>query len=313
MINRQRGAALIMALLLVAIVSAIATGLFYRQRILVQAATDQSFATQAYADANYAFFWAQKRLTILSQAQKHQHKSASVWPLVLPEITVASGNSVSASLTPANGLFNINNLAQGASAYLITFAQLIQQVDSRITENTAKQIALNTQQFMLPPQKNTKQVNPYMKLMPPYQASQRMMMSASELRLVSGVDKTLYLKIRPLLIALPSNNVPIDVNAAPSMILAALLNNQNAAEDVIAERRQQQGFSSDGKFLSLQVVQDNQIKNSPLEKQITTKFPKYYMLRVTVKHGKLKYNVVSLLTYAGKQPSIVRLRQGQSL
>ena len=312
-VKRQKGAALIMALLLVAIVSAIATGLFYRQRILVQSATAQSFSTQAYADANYAVFWAQKRLQQRYQANKKQQQLAIIWPLQLTKTVLRSGNQITATLTPANGLFNINNLAQGVSAYLTTFAQLIQQVDANIDSNTAKNIALSTQQFMLPPQKGNVQVDPYQKAVPPYRASQHMMSSASEVRLVSGMTKTLYLALRPYLIALPNKNVPINVNAAPKMIMAALLNNQSAAQDVISERNQQQGFSSTDKFLSLPVVQDNQMKDNPLDKQITTKFPQYYLLRVMVKHGKLKYNVVSLLQYSGDKPSMIRLRQGQNL
>lgn len=300
-----------MALLLVAIVSAIATGLFYRQRILVQSATDQSFATQAYADANYAVFWAQKQLQQRYQVNKKQ--PTLMWPLQLTKTVLKSGNQITATLTPASGLFNINNLAQGVSAYLITFAQLIQQVDANIASNTAKNIALSTQQFMLLPQKDKAQVDPYQKAVPPYQASQRMMSSASEVRLVSGMTKTLYLALRPYLIALPDKNVPININAAPKMIIAALLDSQSAAQDVISERMQQQGFSSNDKFLSLSVVQDNQTKDNPLDRQITTQFPQYYLLRVMVKHAKLKYTVVSLLQYSGDKHSMVRLRQGQNL
>ncbi len=61
----------------------------------------------------------------------------------------------------------------------------------------------------------------YQQKSPPYRAAHRLMISASELRLVDGFNSDLYQALSPYIIALPQVGTTIDVNAASEAVLIA--------------------------------------------------------------------------------------------
>ena len=69
----------------------------------------------------------------------------------------------------------------------------------------------------------------YLTMTPSYLAANRPLISVSELRLVKGVDRETYDKLAPLVCALPPGT-PLNVNTAPSSVLAALSETGDAVE-----------------------------------------------------------------------------------
>lgn len=315
--NQQTGAALIMALLLVAIVAAIAATIMFSQQVDIERNILENSAAQARADQRYVYYWWQQRYQQLSTLRQKQQQ-VPVWPQQLPTLTLVNGDIISASVVPANAHFNLNNLAQPVSQYLTVFQNLLEAVEPQLGTDQAKQIALSTQAWLITSQTSDNDNNPYAKMSPPYQAAHQPMASASELRLVEGMTRDLYQKVRPFIIALPDTNMPIDVNAASENVLLGLLGlNPSAVQDVLQYRRANQGFLQDSAFLGLQSVQaytgNTAQQGTDISKLITTKMPTYFLVHTVVKHDKMTFHYASILKYDAKQKSMTVLRQGQSL
>ncbi|MBL8250128.1 MAG: type II secretion system minor pseudopilin GspK, partial [Candidatus Competibacter sp.] len=89
----------------------------------------------------------------------------------------------------------------------------------------------------------------YNVLTPPYLAANRPMLSVSELRAIKGVDRESYEKLAPLVCALPSD-APLNVNTAPALVLAALVEDQDPKDiERALENRPTDGYKSVEEFL----------------------------------------------------------------
>lgn len=313
----QTGAALIMALLLVAIVAAISTTIMFSQQVDIQRSILQNTADQARLDNRYVLYWWQGRFSHLL-VRRDKQKQLPRWPQKLAVTQLVNGDAISAQVFPANARFNLNNLAQPVSQYLSIFASLIQAVDGDIGEEEAKKLALNTQQWLVSAQSGGAKGNIYGKMSPPYQAAHRPMSSASELRLVQGVTGDLFQRLRPYIIALPETNIPIDVNAAAKPVLMALLGlNESAVEDVLQYRRTNTGFLQIGTFLGLKSVQAYTGKTSVsgvnISNVVMAKVPTYFLVHTTVKHDKMQFQRYSIIAISSKDKIMTVLQQGQSL
>lgn len=315
--TQQSGAALIMALLLIAIVAAISTTIMFSQQVDVERAILQTTANQAHLDMDYANLWWQQQWQQLSVLRDKQQQLPK-WPQQLAPTTLANGDVVSATVTPATARFNINNLAQPVSQYLTIFTGLIQAVDQNIDAATAQQLALNTQQWLTPQTTGVQTNNPYATMTPAYQAAHQQMTSASELRLVQGITANLFQRLRPYIIALPSTDIPIDVNSAAEPVLLAMLGqNSGAAEEVIAYRNSRNGFLNSSVFLGLPSVkayaQSVASVASNFSKLFSTTAPTYFLVHAVVKHAKMQFQRTSVLQYSPQTKQFTVLQQGQSL
>ena len=90
----------------------------------------------------------------------------------------------------------------------------------------------------------------YTVLNPPYLAANRPFVSASELRLVKGVDREVYDKLAPYVCALPPGT-PLNVNTAPALVLAAL-GDELTLKDIesLLENRPAAGYKNVDEFLN---------------------------------------------------------------
>lgn len=315
--KQQSGAALIMALLLIAIVAAISTTIMFSQQVDVQRAILQNTANQAHLDMDYADLWWQQQLPQLMLVRDKQQQLPR-WPQRLAPTTLADNAVISATVTPATARFNLNNLAQPVSQYLSVFTHLIQAVDPDIDAATAQQLALNTQQWLTPQSTGVQTSNPYAQMSPAYQVAHQPMANASELRLVQGITAQLFQRLRPYIIALPTTNAPIDVNAASEPLLLALLGqNTSAAEEVLQYRNSQNGFLTASAFLGLTAVkayvQSLGATTNNFSKLISTTMPQYFLVQAIVKQAKMQFQRYSVLQYTVQTKTFTVLQQGQSL
>ena len=91
----------------------------------------------------------------------------------------------------------------------------------------------------------------YTVLNPPYLAANRPFLSASELRLVKGIDREAYDKLAPVVCALPPGT-PLNVNTASASVLAALGEAGLKPEDLerLLEERPAEGYKNVDEFLN---------------------------------------------------------------
>ena len=90
----------------------------------------------------------------------------------------------------------------------------------------------------------------YTVLNPPYLAANQPFASLSELRLVKGIDQEAYNKLVPLVCALPPG-VPLNINTAPALVLAALDDKVERADlERLLEDRPAKGYENVDEFLN---------------------------------------------------------------
>ena len=305
----NQGVAIIMALMIVAIVAALATVLMVGQRILINQTQLQITTDQTYFDVQYTLPWISNELEEILENSQQENIKSIVWPVVLPAQTLEDGNVLSIAIYPANARFNLNNLAIGAAPYLTLFANLIQAVDNKITPAHALQLAQNVQAWMIPMAANGDGVNPYATLSPAYQAPHMMMANASELRLVQGITPGLYAALKPYVVALPAQNVPININAASSVLLLALFNNNQSAVDAVMSYRTANGsFPNIAAFTGLPSLQATLgASQTQAQAWVTTDFPTYFLVITTLKGQDIEFHQSNLLQFSAENKTISSL------
>lgn len=307
-VSAQKGAALIMALLVVAITAVIASELMVSTQNQIQSVMIRQDAEQAYLDMTYVPLWVKFQAANMN-TDFVKNKKAPVWPQIMPQQAFDTGDILNARFMPANGRFNINNLASAISPYFQVFVNLLLVVEPQMTQETAKEITQNVQNWLLPATQNDER---YAKL--PYKAAHQQMASQSELRLVLGVDADLYQRLVPYIVALPNTNVTIDVNYASSILLAALLErDQAAADSVIAYRKMQGSFLTNAEFMGLQQVSSQSIQNSNLGSLISVGIPQYILAQADITRDNRSFHREWLLQYTPQTKRITTLVEGQTL
>jgi general secretion pathway protein K len=229
---RQRGVALIVALLVVALATVLIAGLLDRGE-LAHARTRNSLR-EAQAQA-YALGLEAYAAKVLTQDQAQGFDSAdSAWAVPLPPTPVPAGE-ISAVMNDLDGRFNLNNLDPSQPAiWYDQFRRLL------IALKLDPRLADNVKEWMNTPTASSADSDAfYLGQAVPYRTAQRPFLHVSELRLVKGIDGDTYAKLAPHVTALPPGT-KINVNTASVPVLMTL--DQNATAE-IAQAIWQQGHA----------------------------------------------------------------------
>jgi general secretion pathway protein K len=218
---RQRGVALVTAMLVVSLVTIAAVAMATRQQIDVRRAANLLHGEQAYAYAVAAESWA--RVVLRRDARDSEHDSLDEdWATALPPIAV-EGGLVSGRVEDRHGRFNLNNL--------ITEQGEVSEPDRkyfiRLLENLGLEQALADRlidwldrdiEVRIPAGAEDQE---YLLLEQPYRVANGPMVDISELRLVKGFGREELERLLPHVTVLPGAT-PINVNTATGAVLLAL-------------------------------------------------------------------------------------------
>jgi len=213
--RRQRGVALLVALLVVALATILIAALLDRGE-LAYARTRNALRVgqaEAYAQGLEAYAAA----VLLSTRNKGAADSnASPWAMPMPPQPVPGG-LIGATMRDLNGCFNLNNLAQNspqASQWLPVFQALLTQLglDLKIADSV---------QAWLGNGNGNDDTNRYLAQPVPYRPRHGVFTHVSELRLVQGVSAEAYARLAPHVCALPPGT-KINVNTATPPLLASI-------------------------------------------------------------------------------------------
>ena len=263
MADRERGAALLTVLLLVAIVAVIAAGALEKLRLSTRIAGNAGTTEQMRAFAGAAEALALARVGALAGMNASRTTLAGGWsgrPFALP---LPDGGLATARVRDGGNCFNLNGLVTAAapgvyaSAPLqrLTFAQLMRLTG--VPPQVADQIAgaaadwIDTDQDM---QANGAEDTTYLGRDPGYRTGGTLMADPSELRVLNGVTPEVYAALRPWVCALPiASPAPINVNTllpeqAPllAMLLPDRLPVETARRALLA--RPAQGYANTTAF-----------------------------------------------------------------
>jgi general secretion pathway protein K len=219
---RQRGVAILTAMLVVALGTMIAVNLMWKASLDLRRTTSALAADQGLMYLQGAEAWAGD---ILRQDQVDSIESdhlGEIWAAELPPIPV-DGGVISGRVEDLQGRFNINNLVtpQGEEDEIARrqFERLLEMLE---LDPSLAGVAVD----WLDPDSETRfpfgaEDDVYSGFDPPYRASNTVITSPSELMAMSGFELESYRLLLPYVTALPSGTT-LNVNTASDVLLASL-------------------------------------------------------------------------------------------
>lgn len=235
-IPAQRGVALLVALLVVALATVLIAGLLDRGELTAARTRNQLRAEQAQAYAQGLEAYAAKvLLQDLADDGNSIDTADDIWALPLPP-TPVQGGEIMATMSDLNGRFNLNNLDpayDNPPVWHDKFARLL------VALKLDPVLADSVRAWMDTSPEASANDNWYLSQPVPYRSAKREFNHVSELRLVMGVDGDIYAQLAPYVSALP-NGTLINVNTASAPVLMTL---GPSVTEQMAQALWQQGHS----------------------------------------------------------------------
>ncbi len=300
--GRQRGVALITAVLVVALAAVAAAAMTTRQTVDVRRAANVMDADQAQLYLLGAEAWAAQVL----RRDLKDNKTDSFdddWAVVLPAQTV-EGGAVSGAVTDLQGRFNLNNLVRGNKvdalalerfrrllAVLGLAPELASAVVDWLDENEEPLVDGGAEDSL------------YLGLQPPYRAGNGPMYSASELLQVHGVTPEIYAKLAPYVFAARPVTA-INVNTAPEPVLRALAADiSEEAVKKLVQRRKDKPWNTVAEFL-----QEEALAGTGIQAEGLAVASSHFLLQAEATVGRLtrRLNAVLYRPADGKVRTVLR-------
>ena len=284
---RERGVALITAMLITAMATMIAANLAWDnaldvRRTMVLLARDQAIQVALGAES-----WI---INILHQDLQDNDTDhlGEIWATELPGLPI-EGGEVFGAVQDLQGRFNINNLIDHDGAVdeesLEQFRRLLLALglDQRFAGIAADWLDWDIE----PAFPDGAEDSIYTGMIPPYRAANQTLSSISELAALDGMDRQTFRILEPHIAALPGRT-QINVNTATGAVLLSLDENLTLAdvESLIAER-EAGGFADIENSFSSLVSADvvNQIEEST----------QYFQLKVVVRIDTVRMTLYTVL------------------
>ena len=252
--GKQRGVALVTALLVVSLATIVAVAMATRLQVDVRRTGNLLHGEQAYAYALAAESWAEVILRRDAEDSKIDTLGEN-WATALPPIAV-EGGFVSGRIEDLQGRFNLNNLvgADGKPSVpdLEYFKRLLVLLEVEPGLATALLDWIDADINATLPDGAEDDI--YLLEDPPYRAANRPLVSTSELRLVKGFSPEIIALLAPFITALPEPTA-LNINTASPLVLQALhaeLATMDAEQ--IIEARGEDGFPELEAFLALDAL-----------------------------------------------------------
>ncbi|QSX41022.1 type II secretion system minor pseudopilin GspK [Shewanella cyperi] len=321
--QRQRGVAMIVVLLIVAMVAIIATNITGRNQLSMRRTLNQVQYDQAYWYALSAEELAKKVLKQDLDDSEGKVHLQQYWALADVVLPVEKGE-IAGKITDMRSCFNLNALARGSSD--LENGQPKMTLAAR--QFKALLVALGMDEFGAERLTHTLKdyldedtvTSPfgaedaeYESRNVPYRAANTLMSHRSELRAVMGFTQDVYLKLAPYVCAIPGEERQLlNINTLEverAALLAAMLDNSisvGEAESVI-NQRPGDGFDNVDEFWEL--VSSNTAKSDDKLKSSIVLDSKYFHLEAGAKVNEAVFRLDSVLRRAGNNQMDILTRQ----
>lgn len=219
--TRQRGVALVTALLVVSLATVAAVAMATRFQIDLRRTGNLLNGEQAYAYALSAESWAS--VVLRQDLQDSQHDSLDEgWSTALPPIPV-EGGFVNGRVEDLQGRFNVNNVVKvGGSVNKLQLEYYKRLLDLLGLEPELAPALLDWLDGDINATfPDGAEDDEYLRADIPYRAGNRPLVDVSELRLVKGYTPEVILALEPHVTVLPVPT-PININTATPIVLQAL-------------------------------------------------------------------------------------------
>jgi general secretion pathway protein K len=304
--NRQRGIALLTAILLVALGTILATGIAYQNAMTARRGTatfafDQSLGIAEAAEALAGYALAQD-----NKDNPNQDFPAENWAKPFGPVEVTPGVALEAKLEDATGRFNLNSLVKADGTAdpdaVAEFKYLLRMLE--LEEKWASLLVDWIDRDHEPYGFDGAEDSLYSSQTPAYRTPDRPITSISELLALPGFGRDRYLKLAPYVVALPQD-AKLNICTASGLVLDAMTatdSNKEGSKEysgtatVLEKSRQGACFPSKETFVSTLAQADQQkVGNRLLEKS------NYFRLTSIVTVGNTQFALYSLIYRNGSQ------------
>lgn len=303
--QRQRGIALITAVIIVTMASIAAVAMAHTLQLGIRRTSNILTADQIYLYTLGSEAWA--RGMLIRDLQDNDKKSYDGldedWAQELP-LTPVEGGDVQAQTSDLQARFNLNNLylskesseqdKQRVSLDLKLFQRLLILLD--LEESIAQATADWLDQDINPQFPDGAEDNSYLGNDLPYRTANNRMGSPTELRLIKGVTAEAYEKLLPYVATLPETTA-ININTADPLLLRAIVRDldEGRAEE-IANEREENPFKNTQSFIDKlkDLLEENKVKSEEIDPviSVTTRF---YQMETQVRMEDVSQRLRSLL------------------
>jgi general secretion pathway protein K len=314
-LKRQRGVALITAIIVVSIASVAAVAMTHELQLNIRRSSNILASDQGFLYTLGSEGWSRGMLIRDLKNNKQDDNYDGLdedWAQELP-LTPVEGGQVQAVTTDLQARFNLNNLyleaeaseeeKQRISQNLKVFQRLLAvlELPESIAQATADWLDEDINSLYPDGAEDLE----YLELDQPYRAANGFMASATELRMVKGVDHEIFKKILPYVTALPEPT-PINVNTAEAIVIQALAENLDEAdaEQLISER-EDNPFKQTTEFIAkLQALLDENKVNSQQITSLISVESHYFQMETVARMENSSQRLVSQL-YKGEEDVVV--------
>ncbi|MBD8725032.1 type II secretion system minor pseudopilin GspK [Oxalobacteraceae sp. CFBP 13708] len=303
-LTRQRGVAVVTAMLLTTLAISIVASLFWQQQVQVRSMENQRLQSQTKWIQRGALDWASVILRVNNNS--NYTSLDQVWATPLAETRLdqyiererIQGENFDASLSgqvlDATARYNLNNLAKGGTpdkAEIEVMRRLLTnlRLEARLAQPIAEFVAAGQPLVAEPPQEGTTPV-----AQKPRTGAPMRLERVDDLLMVSGLKPEAVERLRPFVIVLPASNTDVNVNTAAPEVLAAVLPGSSMAEaNSIVAQRQRVPWADVEKFkTSLQNPQPE------VQPKITVKST-YFLVQSRIRLDRAALDAESLVRVGG--------------
>ena len=242
----QRGVAVVMAVLVVALATSTAAYMLWQQSLWARQLENITARGQADAIARAAASWG---AAILAEDNPAIDHLGELWARRLPSIP-AEKAQVAGTISDEQAKFNVNNLARegGVAPHdFIAFQRLLVALGLPASLADAVVDWLDPDSEVTQP--NGAEDPYYLALEAPYRTAGRRVVDLAELVRVRGFDADIVARLAPFVTALPEQTL-VNVNTAPAEVLQALVPGLSKEEVArVLQLRKTKPFQSREDFL----------------------------------------------------------------
>lgn len=300
----QRGGAIIIAILTVALVTASATFLIRSQSLWVSQTTTAFFFAQGQQILLAGLDWSMAVLADDAQNSSIDHPQ-ELWATRLPPSQTEEWEIVGA-IDDAQGRFNLNNLVQNGVASptdIDIFARLLRQIGADPNLASVLTDWMDSDSELTAP--GSAEDDFYLKSSPPYRAANQPLTELSNLLRVRGFDANIIARLEPFVTVLPKRTA-VNINTAPPLLFTALIPGLSLGEaEILAKGRDTTPFHSLDELQSR--LPNEQLKFGIRDLCVGSQ---YFQVTGTAKNGETKMGLTSLVHREGRsKPAIVWRRE----
>jgi len=289
--RKQRGVALLTALVLVALATVMAVTIGFdsnmsARRSVASLGMEQALSLAQGAEAGAAL--------VLNRDDAKTDAKADTWAQAIPPFEVAPEVGIELEMRDEQGKFNLNTLIKVDGTpdeeAVKVFKQLLEllQIESRWADMLVDRLDANTT-----PQPDGGEDSLYLSQTPPQRTPNLPMASVSELEQLPGFGRERYLKLLPHVTALPASVRTINACTATGEVLDALSALGGTPSQQFSrlqpgelEKEQRKGCFPGSQTLSAQI---------PAIRTHVEDKSSYFLLRTRVRIGATRYALYSLM------------------